>query len=230
MDQTSLSVQGSLVNLPVEVLLYIVSFLSTRDIARIRLVSKSLRSISEIPSLWEVFIWSHYAPRDDKLLKHLLRTFGKHIRTFNFTDHIAPSKLQLMLRMCKNVMQLSLPSFTYVANFDKFEMTICKLESLQILVIPSPMRIINFQRILKLSSNLKELSLHYTIYWIPLYYTQMKERLEEWANFNYLPRKLNIIVRNKPVMMRNLVSSLQSCFSTLREKKLPSISDAPNIG
>ena len=227
--ETSLSFQGSLINLPVEVLLYIVSFLSTRDIARIRLVSKSLRSISEIPSLWEVFIWSHYAPRDDKLLKHLLRTFGKHIRRFNFTDHIAPSKLQLMLRMCKNVMHLSLPSFTYVANFDKFEMTVCKLGSLQILVIQSPMYTNDFQRILKLSSNLKELSLHHSklIGWLS---NQMKERLEEWANFNYLPRKLNIIVRSKPIMMHTLISSLQSCFSTLKDKKLPNISGAPNIG
>ena len=228
MDQTSLSVQGSLVNLPVEVLLYIVSFLSTRDIAKIRFVSRSLRSISEIPSLWEVFIWSHYAPRDDKLLKHLLRTFGKHIRTFNFTDHIAPSKLQLMLGMCKNVMHLSLPSFTYVANFDKFKMTVCNLGSLQILVIPSHVWGNDFQSILKLCSNLKELSLHYSqsFWWLC---TQMKERLEEWANFNYLPRKLNIVVRDRPVMMSNTISSLQSCFSTLRDKKLPSISDAPNI-
>ena len=233
MDQTSLSIPGSLVNLPVEVLLYIVSFLPTRDIARIRLVSKSLRSISEIPSLWEVFIWSHYAPRDDKLLKHLLRTFGKHVRRFNFTDHIAPSKLQLMLWTCKNVMQLSLPSFKYVANFDKFEMTICKLGSLQILVIQSPMRIIDFQRILKLSSNLKELSLHHNqcsydgSNW--RLHTQMEERLGEWANFSYLPRKLSIIVRDKPIMICSLISSLQSCFSMLRDKKLPSISGAPNI-
>ena len=230
MDQTSLSFQSSLVNLPVEVLLYIVSFLSTRDIARIRLVSKSLRSISEIPSLWEVFTWSHYAPRDDKLLKHLLRTFGKHIRRFNFTDHIAPSKVQLMLRMCKNVMHLSLPSFRYGVNFEKFEMTICKLGSLQILVIPSPMCTIDFQRILKLSSNLKELSLHYgydrSIWWLC---TQMRETLEEWANFSYLPRKLSIVVRNKPTLIFMLIPSLQSCFSTLRDKKLPSISDAPNI-
>ena len=228
MDQTSLSVQGSLVNLPVEVLLYIVSFLSTRDIARIRFVSRSLRSISEIPSLWEVFVWSNYAPRDDKLLKHLLRTFGKHIRRFNFTDHIAPSKLQLMLRMCKNVMQLSLPSFTYVANFDKFKMTVCNLGSLQILVIPSHMWGNDFQSILKLSSNLKELSLHYSrsILW---FCTQMREGLEEWANFNYLPRKLNIVVRDRPRMMSNIISSLHLCFSTLRDKKLPNISDAPNI-
>ena len=162
MDQTSLSIQSSLIFLPVEVLLYIVSFLSTRDIATIRFVSKSLRSISEIPSLWEVFIWSHYAPCDDKLLKHLLRTFGKHIRRFNFTDHIAPSKLQLVLGMCKNVMHLSLPSFTYGANFEKFEMTVCKLRSLQILVIQSDMWICDFQRILKLSSNLKELSIYVT--------------------------------------------------------------------
>ena len=116
----------------------------------------------------------------------------------------------------------------YGANFAKFEMTVCKLGSLQILAIQSNSWIYGFQRILKLSSNLKELSLHYSRC-VLYFHIKMKKGLEEWVNFNYLPRKLSIVVRDKPVMMHTRISSLQSCFSTLRDKKLPSNSDAPNI-
>ena len=108
--------QSNLVSLPVEVLVYIVSFLSTRDKVIIRCVSRSLRSISDVPSLWEKFIWTRYAPRDEKVLKHVLKMFGKHIKRFHFADHVAPSKLEVMLRHCKNMVHLSLPSFHSVKH------------------------------------------------------------------------------------------------------------------
>ena len=59
----------TLIALPVEVLVYIISLLSTREKVEIRCVSKVLRSVSEVPSLWEELVWSHYAPHDEKLLK-----------------------------------------------------------------------------------------------------------------------------------------------------------------
>ena len=55
----------------------------------------------------------------------------------------------------------------------------------------------------------------------------LEEWVEEWANFNYLPRKLSITVRGKLRMLH--IPSLQLCFSTLRDKKPPTISGAPNI-
>ena len=102
-------VRSSLATLPVEVLVYIFSFLSTHDKVRIRCISKTLRSTSEVPSLWEEFIWSRYTPRDEKLLKYIFKMFGKHIKRIHFSDHIAPSKLEVMLKYCKNVTHLSLP-------------------------------------------------------------------------------------------------------------------------
>ena len=70
----------TLIALSVEVLVYIISFLATREIVGIRCVSKTLRRACEVPSLWEEFIWSRYAPRDDVLLKSILKTFGTHIK------------------------------------------------------------------------------------------------------------------------------------------------------
>ena len=217
-------VQSTLVTLPVEVLVCICSFLGTSDLVRIRCVSKSLRCVTEIPSLWETFIWSGYAPRDDKLLKHVLKVFEKHIKRVYFADHIAPSKLQLMLWSCKNVVQLSLPSFRYVANFEKFESIISRLAgSLQSLEIPSASRLCDYRRVVKLSSNLQELSLHYrgSMWWFCRYSVQ--EWLDEWANLKYVPRKLSIIINDKPAMMSILLSSLQLCLPVLRNKKLPKL-------
>ena len=138
---------SSLVTLPVEVLLYIISFLSTCDKVIIRCVSKSLRSVSEVPSLWERFIWTHYSPHDDKLLKHILKMFGKHIKILHFAGKVAPSKLEVMLKFCKNVIQLSLPSICFRNfkkldyNLEKLEKSVSSMTSLQILDIPIPMTI-----------------------------------------------------------------------------------------
>ena len=51
--------------------------------------------------------------------------------------------------------------------------------------------------------------------------------LEGWANFNYTPRKLNIVVDTKPegLMMLTFNTSLQSCVSILRNKTLQRSSD-----
>ena len=81
---------------------------------RIRCTLKTLHSVGEVPSLWEDFIWSRYSPCDEKLLKkHILKTFEKHIKRIHFADHIAPTKLGVMLNYCKNVIQVSLPLYFY---------------------------------------------------------------------------------------------------------------------
>ena len=225
MEQASFSgtiVQNALVTLPIEVLVYIFSFLSTRDKVRIRCISKTLRSVSEIPSLWEEFIWSRYVPRDEKLLKHILKKFGKYIKRIHFADHIAPSKLEVMLKYCKNVTHLSLPSFHYITRHGSIEklvsivQTMGCIQILRILVTDGDALIRQYFR---LSNALKELSLHYRLATMRLCET-MQQWLEEWANVNYTPRKLNIIVDRKLLMLRTLVSSLQSCVPILRNKTL----------
>ena len=217
----------SLIALPVEVLVYIISFLSTREKVEIRCVSKRLRSACEIPSLWKEFVWTRYAPRDEKPLKTVLKTFGQHIKRFHFADHISPSKLQVMLKSCKNVIHLSLPSFQY-NTLEKLEKFVSSTASLQIVDIlrPKPFSGRPFiQQIFRISRNLKVLSLHY----VPASLTQLwtfNEQiliwLEEWANFNYVPKKLNIVFnRNYSNYLQSISTSLQSSVSTLRSNALP---------
>ena len=234
MEQASRSgtVQSTLVTLPVEVLVYIFSFLSTRDKVRIRCISKTLRSVGEVPSLWEDFIWSRYAPRDEKLLKHILKTFGKHIKRIHISDHIAPSKLEVMLKFCKNVIHLSLPSFEYGYNVAKLEKIVHRMGSIQILDVMPIMLPLNADALIlqyfTLSDNLKELSLHYRRASWRLCDT-IQQWLEGWANLNFTPRKLNIIVDRKYIELHTFTSSLQACVPILRNKKLQRNSDSEDI-
>ena len=229
MERTSHSganIQSSLVILPVEVLVYIVSFLSTRDKVIIRCVSKSLRSVSEVSSLWERFVWTRYTPRDEKIIKHVLKIFGKDIKKFHFADHVAPSKLEVMLKHCKNVVHLSLPSFNYCLNLaEKLKTILQGMASLQVLNISLPVKTTTIGGILKLSSNLKEISFHSEF--VMRYYGQW---FEEWANCNYVPRKLNFVFADKPKYPRNvIISSLPSYLPMLRSKKLSKISGLADI-
>ena len=214
MEQVSRSgtvVQSTLVTLPVEVLVYIFSFLSTRDKVIIRCISKTLRCAGEVPSLWEDFIWPRYAPRDEKLLKHVLKTFGRYIKRIHFSgDHIVPSKLEVMLKFCKNLIHLNLPSFQY-GSFEKLQKIVHSMGSLQILNIRVPLFTENtlIRRYLALcNNNLKELSLCYRL-------ANVRQWLEEWADNNYVPRKLSITVDR-----HTLTSSIQACVPILRNKTL----------
>ena len=203
----------TLIALPVEVLVYIISFLATREKVGIRCVSKTLRCACEVPSLWEEFIWSRYTPRDDILLESVLKTFGKHIKIFHFADHIAPSKLQVMMKLCKNVIHLSLPSFNY-QNIEKLETVLSNTANLQILSIVAPQfGYIYFIQILVLLSKLNELSFY------GLDTDNVQGLLKEWVDFNYIPRKLNIVIDgNDSIYIKSIFTSLQS---SLRSKTLP---------
>ena len=141
------------------------------------------------------------------MLESVLKTFGKHIRIFHFADHIAPSKLQVMMKLCKNVIYLSLPSFNY-QNVEELETVINNTANLQILSILKPK---DCRQILVLSSRLKELSL-----FCELDTEGVQALLKEWADFNYVPRKLNIVFDgNNTVYLRSILTSLQTCVSTL---------------
>ena len=98
------------------------------------------------------------------------------------------------------------------------------MESLQVLNIPLPDYAITSE-IFTLSSNLKELSFHYEMS-ILRYYSHW---LEQWANFNYVPRKLNLVFADKPRYPDTLISSMQSCLPMLRNKKLLKNSGLPDI-
>ena len=259
-------VQNTLITLPIEVLVYICSFLSVRDGVKIRCVSKILRRVGETPSLWKTFIWSLYPPRDSKLLERVLKMFGEHIKQFHFAD-VPPSKLEVMLKFCKNVTHLSLPRFTYCSDILKLEKIVCSMGSLQILDIQGCTGI-NIQQVFVLASNLKELSIyhrsscHNSCYHMPVSHRlsrrtagyrrsflssndddKIPQWIEQWANSNYVPRKLNVVVTDyewnhevsynytHPFCQRHFDPTycLKYCLLMFKNKKLSNVLHLSNI-
>ena len=105
----------NILNLPVELLVYIISFLPmSRDVVKLRYVSRTLRFVCEIPSLWSDFIWPLYDRREERSVMKVLKACGVYIRRLILPDHVPPSRISMMLSQCSNVTQLCLPSETIV--------------------------------------------------------------------------------------------------------------------
>ena len=97
-----------LVAFPTELLVYIFSFLlAVRDKINLLYVSKRIRSVAEVPSLWRELVWSYYDSREERYVSTFLSTCGRSIKTLSFPDHVPP--LQTLIRYCHNVVELSLP-------------------------------------------------------------------------------------------------------------------------
>ena len=81
--------------LPNELLVRIFSFLPSRDIVRLRYVSRKIKSISEIPSLWNTFLWPWYDQREERSLNGVLEVCGTHINRLVFPNVVS------CLRTCR---------------------------------------------------------------------------------------------------------------------------------
>ena len=76
--------------LPNELLVYIFSFLPTsRDVVKLRYVSRKIRSISETPSLWNTFFWPWYDEREEKSLNAALEVCGTHVNRLVVPDIVS---------------------------------------------------------------------------------------------------------------------------------------------
>ena len=73
--------------LPNELLVYIFSFLPTsRDIVKLRYVSRKIRGISQVPSLWNKFLWPWYSKHDERSLNEALEVCGTHVKRLVYPD------------------------------------------------------------------------------------------------------------------------------------------------
>ena len=103
-------------------------------------------------------------------------------------------------------------------------MILLGMESLQVLNIPLSIGTTT-EEIFTLSSKLKEPSYHYEFILLRNY----TDWLVVWANFNYVPRKLNFVFTDKPECPDVLISCVQPCLPIMSNKKLSKISGPPDI-
>ena len=105
----------SLVNLPTELLVIILSYLPIRDIILMQFVSQRFKEISEIPLLWKKFIWPDYEPCHVCSVSKVLRAHGEHVRQIFFPSHLTPGNILEMVHCCPKVTHLSLPRNTQLS-------------------------------------------------------------------------------------------------------------------
>ena len=102
----------SLLSLPTELLVKVLSYLPTRDKIMVQYVSRRFQDVSEIPLLWKEFNWADYEPRHQCSVSNILKRCGKHVRRISFPMHVTPRKVLEMVCNCKEVTHLSLPKDT----------------------------------------------------------------------------------------------------------------------
>jgi len=129
---------NTLATLPNEVLVLIFTFLTNvRDRIRLSYVSTRLRSVCEIPSMWNEFILPNFNTRENRCVKSVLKSFGKYIQWLSLPDRVTSTKLVEMLRLCKNVVHVSVP--TSQLSGEQFKQVMKHLKNLQSLDISATM-------------------------------------------------------------------------------------------
>ena len=174
-----------ILSLPVELLVYIMYFLpAARDKVKMRYVSRTLRVVSETPSLWSEFVWPLYDRREERSVMNVLKACGDYTKRLAFPDHVIPSTLIEILSHCKNVTQLSLPSGTKIDS-EELRLAVQHMEHLESLEAQLSTDI---KPLLKIGG-LKELTVH-----VPEeYHSLCTPWVEEWMKKCCIPCNFNLI-------------------------------------
>ena len=183
---------SSILELPTELLVFIISFLSARDVTKLRYVSKSLRVFTEVPSLWRKFVWPCYHNREEASVINILKLCGNHIRRLSFTnDHILLPQLycDLMSVYCANVINLTLLTKVPLTEIElkKILRNLKHLKKLEISWSGT-----NYPAKLLKSSNLIELTLHLGRTVFPSI-DDYESWIEDYISTGYTPQFVNFV-------------------------------------
>jgi len=180
----------NILSLPVELLVYIISFLPTvRDTVKLRYVSRRLRVVTETPSLWSEFVWPLYDRREELSVMNVLKACGVYIKRLILPNHVPPSRIAIMLSNCKNVTHLYLPSETIV-NPKKLKKSLQHMQNLQQLEVQI-LSDADIKPILKIGAGqLKELTIHVQ----EVLRSKQYSWVEEWIKNGCVPAHLTFIV------------------------------------
>ena len=124
----------SLMILPTELLVMILSYLSIHDIISMQFVSQRFKEISETPSLWKTFVWPDYEPPHVCSVSKALKTHGEHVRQIFFHAHVTLVNILEMIHYCPKVTHLGLPRKTHLSpdNLKEIVYTMTHLEQLDV--------------------------------------------------------------------------------------------------
>ena len=187
MEQSSTDADNrNLLSLPVELLVYIVSFLTeVRDKVKLRYVSRRVKSISETPSLWRKFVWRYYDRLEERCLCNLFKACGQHIAELSFPNHVMPSKL-VKLQYCGDMRHLSLSKDTRL-NIEQMTKVLQHMEHLSVLKIRLSVRI---SSLFQLTKNVEDLTIYVRRHNPDDWYLYI---LREWVVNDNAPKNLSVV-------------------------------------
>ena len=190
--------ERNLESLPTELLVYIVSFLPTiREKAKLRYVSRRLRSVGEATSLWNEFVWPQFDSREELCVKNLLGVCAQQVKRIGFPDLVRISGLLQPLSRCCKLTQLSLPSAELAGlEPDQLGNALQHMEQLERLEVRWNWSI--HPLLLAGSPSLKELTVHAAS-------SQLKWGIlwpHEWVTNKFVPQNLNIIIDVSKYVLR----------------------------
>ena len=187
----------ALTNLPMELLVKILSYLPVRDRIKVRCICHVFRDVSKVPSLWK-FIWPDYEPRHVSSVTDVLKECGDHVRRLSFPNDVGTEKTFEMASYCTNVTHLSLPNGTKRYNLNELEKiagSLHHLHQLDVFMQPWPVnkdpheRNEQIERFLTITAGI-ELKLRIDC----KYLLEAVTTLQNWADHgNVLPSVINIL-------------------------------------
>ena len=184
------------VNLPTELLVIILSYLSIRDIISMQFVSQRFKKISEIPLLWKKFIWPDYEPRHVCSVNKVLKAHGEHVRQIFFPAHLTPANVLEMVHCCPKVAHLSLPRNIQLSldHLKEIVHTMTHLEQLDMFT-SSIERFPSYHKLLKVTASVKKL-----IFKIEWFISDILCTLENLLKEGHpLPSVINLLMEKEDV-------------------------------
>ena len=198
----------SLVSLPAELLVYIMSLLVIRDRINLRYVSRRLRCVSQVAVLWSEFVWPYFERRDEHYASDALKACGEHVQQLIFPVNMPSARIVWLTENCVNVRQLGLPTRTHIYP-GQLERVVYAMTNLQKLDICWSE---NIKPLLEIGADLKELTIHIRKFKVdpPAW------EIEEWASEGIRwPPVVKIFTQADFNAMENLYVLLSKCYSTL---------------
>ena len=216
MDDVKLQDDGnyctSLLILPTELLVMILSYLSIQNIIKMQFVSQRFKEISETPSLWKKFVWPDCEPCHVCSVRNVLKTHGIHVRQICFSVHVTPANLLEMMHYCPKVTHLSLPRYTQLSldQLEEILHTMTHLEQLEVFIssIKCDLECIICDKLLKVTTaSVKNLTLTFDWHGEDYHYVRSVEHvmyaLEESIQNNHpLPSTINILLCNQGALIQ----------------------------
>jgi len=206
-----------LLDLPVELLVYIITFLSSsKERAKLWYVSSRFRMVCQTPTVWTNFIWPFLEKREQRSAMNVLKACGHYVKRLIFPDHVTPAKIFKMVSLCNNLAELHFPPKTKL-DLQRVRSIVQQSQSLEKLKVQLS---VNYKPLLQIGDSLKELTVC-----VPLQaHGVCVSFVEEWIKDGFVLRNLNFVILDSHTGSDDTTQFLRSFLEFLRslaERRYP---------